>query len=165
MIFLAQRLHALERQSNLQPVTVAVSRAVLVVAGLRGVGVVALLTRPCRSEIHPVIAREHAPDRDAVGAAAASAKRDGPGRERLGKLILHPLMMLVVLLYVLPIQDPVLRIAALLTCSMPMMGIYPILTQKHGHDGLSAATLLVTTMASFFSLNAMLWVLKDLNLI
>jgi predicted permease len=82
-----------------------------------------------------------------------------------GKLLLHPLMMLMVLLYVLPIQDPVLRIAALLTCSMPMMGIYPILTQKHGHDGLSAATLLVTTMASFFSLNAMLWVLKDLNLI
>jgi predicted permease len=82
-----------------------------------------------------------------------------------GKLLLHPLMMVLVLLYVLPIQDPVLRVAALLTCSMPMMGIYPILTQKHGHDGLSAATLLVTTMASFFSLNAMLWILRDFNLL
>lgn len=82
-----------------------------------------------------------------------------------GKLLLHPLMMLTVLLYLMPVQDPVLRTAALLTCAMPMMGIYPILTQKHGHDGLSAATLLITTMASFFTLNAMLWTLKDLSLL
>ena len=74
-------------------------------------------------------------------------------------------MMLTVLLYLMPVQDPVLRTAALLTCAMPMMGIYPILTQKHGHDGLSAATLLITTMASFFTLNAMLWTLKDLSLL
>lgn len=82
-----------------------------------------------------------------------------------GKLVLHPLMMLVVMTYLFPIQDPVLRVAALLTCAMPMFGIYPILTQKHGHDGLSAAALLVTTMASFFTLNALLWQLKNLNLL
>jgi hypothetical protein len=39
------------------------------------------------------------------------------------------------------------------------------LTQKHGHDGLSAAALLVTTMASFLTLNALLWQLKNLNLL
>ena len=83
----------------------------------------------------------------------------------VGKLVLHPLMMLVVMTFLLPIQDPVLRVAALLTCAMPMFGIYPILTQKHGHDGLSAAALLVTTMASFFTLNALLWQLKNLNLL
>lgn len=82
-----------------------------------------------------------------------------------GKLLLHPLMMLMVLTFLIPIQDPVLRIAALLSCAMPMFGIYPILTQKHGHDGLSAAALLVTTLASFFSLNALLWLLKYLNLL
>jgi malonate transporter len=82
-----------------------------------------------------------------------------------GKLVLHPLMMLVVLSFLIPIQDPVLRIAALLTCAMPMFGIYPILTQKHGHDGLSAAALLVTTMASFLTLNAVLWQLKNLSLL
>jgi malonate transporter len=82
-----------------------------------------------------------------------------------GKLVLHPLMMLVVMTFLLPIQDPVLRVAALLTCAMPMFGIYPILTQKHGHDALSAAALLVTTMASFFTLNALLWQLKNLNLL
>jgi len=82
-----------------------------------------------------------------------------------GKLVLHPLMMFVVMTFLLPIQDPVLRVAAMLTCAMPMFGIYPILTQKHGHDGLSAAALLVTTMASFLTLNALLWQLKNLNLL
>lgn len=79
----------------------------------------------------------------------------------VGKLVVHPLVMTFVLWWILPIQDPVLRTAALLTCAMPMFGIYPILTQKHGHDGLSAAALLVTTMASFVSLNALLWLLKQ----
>jgi predicted permease len=79
----------------------------------------------------------------------------------MGKLLVHPLVMTVGLWWLLPIQDPVLRTAALLTCAMPMFGIYPILTQKHGHDGLSAAALLVTTMASFVSLNALLWLLKQ----
>jgi malonate transporter len=79
----------------------------------------------------------------------------------MGKLLVHPLVMTFVLWWLMPIQDPVLRTAALLTCAMPMFGIYPILTQKHGHDGLSAAALLVTTMASFVSLNALLWLLKQ----
>ena len=82
-----------------------------------------------------------------------------------GKLLLHPLMMLVVLLYILPIHDPVLWTAALLTCAMPMFGIYPILTQKHGHDGLSAAALLMTTMASFVTLNLLLWQLQKNGLL
>lgn len=82
-----------------------------------------------------------------------------------GKLLLHPLMMLVVLLFIVPIHDPVLWTAALLTCAMPMLGIYPILTQKHGHDGLSAAALLITTMASFVTLNLLLWQLKKNGLL
>ena len=82
-----------------------------------------------------------------------------------GKLLLHPLLMLVVLLYIVPIHDPVLWTAALLTCAMPMFGIYPILTQKHGHDGLSAAALLVTTMASFVTLNLLLWQLQKNGLL
>jgi malonate transporter len=81
-----------------------------------------------------------------------------------GKLLLHPLVMLVVLFF-LPIQDPVLWTAALLTCAMPMFGIYPIMTQKHGHDGLSAAALLVTTMASFVTLNLLLWQLHQHGLL
>ena len=91
-----------------------------------------------------------------------SVKGMGPRVSQIavGKLILHPFMMVGVLMWVLPITEPPLRAAAVLSCAMPMFGIYPILTQKHGHDGLSAAALLVTTMASFFSLNGLLWLLK-----
>lgn len=77
-----------------------------------------------------------------------------------GKLILHPLAVLLVVLWVVPVGDPHLRTAVVLAAAMPMLGIYPILAQKHGHEDLSAAALLVTTMASFFTLSALLWILK-----
>jgi predicted permease len=78
----------------------------------------------------------------------------------LGKLLVHPLVMLVVLLWLIPIADPALRTAALLTCAMPMMGIYTILAQRFGHGAISAAALLVSTVLSFFSLSALLWLLR-----
>ena len=77
----------------------------------------------------------------------------------LGKLILHPLAVLAVL-WLIPIADPALRTAVILTAAMPMMGIYPILAQRHGHEDNAAAALLVTTVASFFTLSGLLWVLK-----
>ena len=78
----------------------------------------------------------------------------------LGKLIVHPLLMAVVLLWLIPVADPALRTAALLTCAMPMMGIYTILAQRFGHGAISAAALLVTTVLSFFTLSGLLWVLR-----
>jgi predicted permease len=78
----------------------------------------------------------------------------------LGKLLVHPLVMLVVLLWLIPIADPALRTAALLTCAMPMIGIYTILAQRFGHGAISAAALLVSTVLSFFSLSALLWLLR-----
>jgi hypothetical protein len=42
-----------------------------------------------------------------------------------------------------------------------MLGIYPILAQKHGHDSMAAGAQLGTTVASFFTLTALLWVLKQ----
>jgi predicted permease len=86
------------------------------------------------------------------------------GQIAFGKLFVHPLVMWAVLTWLIPISDPVLRTAVLLTCAMPIMGIYPIFTQKHGHDGLSAAAVLVTTMASFATLNLLLWVLQNQSL-
>jgi predicted permease len=59
-----------------------------------------------------------------------------------------------------PIDDPALRAAVVLTGAMPMLGIYTILSQRHGHGTVSAAALLVTTVLSFFSLSALLWVLQ-----
>jgi predicted permease len=78
----------------------------------------------------------------------------------VGKLIIHPLLMAAVIFWVFPISEPILRTALLLTAALPIMGIYPILMQKHGHDGLSAAALLATTIVSFFSLNALLWLMQ-----
>ena len=54
-----------------------------------------------------------------------------------GKLVLHPLAVLAMLL-LLPPMDPVLA-------------------QKHHLEGFCAAALLATTIASFFSISAALW--------
>jgi hypothetical protein len=78
----------------------------------------------------------------------------------LGKLVLHPLAMWAVLVWLVPIQDPALRAAALLTGAMPMLGIFTILNQRHGHGTVSAAALLVTTVMSFFTLSGLLWFLQ-----
>jgi predicted permease len=47
---------------------------------------------------------------------------------------------------------------------MPMLGIFPILAQRHGHEDTAAAALLITTIASFFTLSGLLWMLKHLTL-
>ena len=83
------------------------------------------------------------------------------GQIVLGKLVLHPLIMGLVLLWLLPIDDPALRTAALLTGALPMMGIYTILAQRFGHGALSAAAQLVTTVVSFFTLSVLLWALQS----
>jgi predicted permease len=77
----------------------------------------------------------------------------------LGKLLLHPLAMWAVLVWLVPIADPALRSAALLTGALPMLGIYTLLSQRHGHGAISAAALLVTTVGSFFTLSGLLWLL------
>ncbi|WP_066258455.1 AEC family transporter [Hydrogenophaga flava] len=78
----------------------------------------------------------------------------------VGKLVLHPLCLLAVMTWLVPIGDPQLKVALLLTGAMPMMGIYTILAQRHGHEGLASAALLVGTMASFFTLSGLLWLLR-----
>jgi len=82
----------------------------------------------------------------------------------LGKLLVHPLVMLVTLWWVVPVDDPALRMAALITAALPMLGIYTILSQRHGHEATSAAALLVTTVCSFFTLSGLLWVLQNVTL-
>ena len=78
----------------------------------------------------------------------------------VGKLLISPLVMWGLLAWVVPIADPALRSAVLLTSALPMMGIYTILSQRHGHGAVSAAASLVTTVLSFFSLSGLLWVLQ-----
>jgi predicted permease len=73
----------------------------------------------------------------------------------LGKLLLHPLCVLgLVLLF--PPENPLLRAAAVLFAAVPMMSIYPVLAQRHGHERLCSAALLVATVTSFASIGLFL---------
>jgi malonate transporter len=80
-----------------------------------------------------------------------------------GKLVLHPLAVLAAVLALpwigMTALEPSLRVAAVLLAAMPMMGIYPILAQSYGKENLGAASLLVTTLASFFSLSGLIWLM------
>ena len=72
----------------------------------------------------------------------------------IGKLVVHPLVTAGVVT-VLPL-DPAMRVACIACACMPMVSIYPILAQKHRLEGLAAAALLVTTVASFVTINLVL---------
>lgn len=79
----------------------------------------------------------------------------------LGKLVLHPLAVTAVMLWFVPVADPALQQAVVLSAAMPMLGIYTLLSQRHGHGTISAAALLLTTVLSFFTLSALLWALRQ----
>ena len=77
----------------------------------------------------------------------------------VGKLLLHPLVVLL-LVMVLPPMPREMQIAVVILAAVPQMGIYPILAQRYGHDGLAASAQLATTVVSFVTLNALLWILR-----
>ncbi|MFC5523698.1 AEC family transporter [Polaromonas jejuensis] len=103
-----------------------------------------------------------------IGGTLVGLPMRGMGKETapiaIGKLMLHPLAVQLALLALpwlgLPAMEPSLRTAAVLMAAMPMMGIYPILAQAYGQEDFSAAALLVTTVASFFTLSGLLWLLR-----
>jgi len=72
----------------------------------------------------------------------------------IGKLVVHPLVA-AGLATLVPL-DPAMRIACIACACMPMVSIYPILAQRYRLEGLAAAALLVTTVASFFTISAFL---------
>ncbi|MDB5750308.1 MAG: permease-like protein [Ramlibacter sp.] len=93
-----------------------------------------------------------------VGVRAQALARDA-GVIAAGKLLLHPLAVLLFVL-LLPPMARELQVAAVVMAAVPMLGIYPILAQKHGHETMAAAAQLTATLASFFTLTAVLWVVQ-----
>ncbi|WP_221801359.1 AEC family transporter [Oceanobacter mangrovi] len=74
----------------------------------------------------------------------------------VGKLVLHPLIMILMLM-ILPPFDPQLQVAAVAMACSPMLSIYPILAAQYNYDGTAAATLLVATIVSFFTISLAFW--------
>ncbi|MDN5843553.1 MAG: AEC family transporter [Alcaligenaceae bacterium] len=98
-----------------------------------------------------------------VGGSLVGLKLNGAAGKivlvSMGKLLLHPLAVFLVLL-MLPPLDPILYQGALILACIPMLSIYPILGQRYDQEEWCAATLLAATVASFATISAMLWVLS-----
>ncbi|HEY6612574.1 MAG TPA: AEC family transporter [Pseudomonas sp.] len=80
------------------------------------------------------------------------------GQTALGKLVLHPLALLVAFLLV-PDIDPQLKVAGLLFASAPMMSIYPILGLRFGLEERCAASLVAATVLAFVTISTLIGVL------
>jgi predicted permease len=97
-----------------------------------------------------------------IGGSLVGLRASGLARDAAviaaGKLLLHPLAVLLFVL-LLPPMARQLQVAVVVMAAVPMLGIYPILAQKHGHDAMAAAAQLAATVASFFTLTAVLWFL------
>jgi predicted permease len=90
-----------------------------------------------------------------IGASLAGVslhgRRAGIAVITLGKLVVHPLLVLLALM-VIPIADPLFRTAIVLLAAMPMVSIFPILAQRSGDVETCSAALLVATVVSFATL-------------
>ena len=81
-----------------------------------------------------------------------------------GKLFIHPLgvavgISLAAILGLAPI-DPAFQRAAILSAAMPMMSIYATLAMQYGQEDFAAVAQLLTTIAAFFTLSGLLWLLS-----
>ncbi|HDZ46331.1 hypothetical protein LCGC14_0086330 [marine sediment metagenome] len=86
------------------------------------------------------------------------------GQIVIGKLLIHPLVILIAFLLI-PGIDPLYIVGAVLFSAAPMISIYPLLGQRYGLGGVSAAAMLVATIASFFTLSLIIWLLTLSELI
>jgi malonate transporter len=98
-----------------------------------------------------------------IGGSLYGLKLGGMGGDllqtALGKLILHPLVLLAAFL-LLPGVEPQLMVAGLLFASAPMMSIYTILGQRFGLEQRCAAALVAATVLAFFSISGLLALLR-----
>lgn len=101
-----------------------------------------------------------------IGGVLVGQKLQGVRRDllavALGKLVLHPLAIVGLLLLVPPLPAP-LMLAAIAFAAMPTPAIYPALAQRFGQDGFCATALVLVTFVSFVSINAWLMLLPDLT--
>lgn len=75
------------------------------------------------------------------------------------KLVVFPLVVFAGL-QAFPTMPFELKVSALLFAAMPMFSIYPIIGETYGQRSFCASTLLITTVLSFFSISALLFILN-----
>jgi predicted permease len=73
----------------------------------------------------------------------------------VGKLCIHPLLV-AFMVFLLPPFDRQLQVIAILAASIPMLSIYPVIAGNYLDPSRYAATLVVATLASFFTLSVVL---------
>lgn len=77
----------------------------------------------------------------------------------LGKLVLHP-VLLGGMFWLVGGLPTAMVLAGLVFASAPMMTVYPVIGQRFALEGRCAAALVVTTLLSFFTISALLVVLR-----
>lgn len=82
----------------------------------------------------------------------------------MGKLILHPLAILVAFL-VMPTSDPLVLTGAILFAAAPMASIYPLLGQRYGMADIAAGALMAATLASFLTFSGVIGLLSYFDLL
>ena len=80
------------------------------------------------------------------------------GQIVVGKLLIHPLAILVAFL-LMPNIEPIYMAGALLFAASPMISIYPLFGQRYHLGDVSATAMLVATIASFFTLSLLIWLM------
>ncbi|ALM53914.1 AEC family transporter [Halomonas huangheensis] len=81
-----------------------------------------------------------------------------------GKLLLHPLLIIscfLALTLVVPDLDVMLLAGALLFASCPMISVYPLLGARFNMEGVGSAALMVSTLGSFITLSAAIWLVNQ----
>jgi len=78
----------------------------------------------------------------------------------IGKLLVHPAMTALVLVLLslagLPLLTGDMAVAVVLSTAMPMFGIYTLLAQDYGHEGIASLALLGATAGAFVTLSVLL---------
>jgi len=98
-----------------------------------------------------------------VGGSVANYSMKGYWRRvttiTLGKLFLHPLLTFAALSLLPGVQDELVAVGVLFA-AVPMLSIFPILAERHGGGTLAASALIVATIASFFTVSGLIWLVK-----
>lgn len=78
----------------------------------------------------------------------------------MGKLIIHPLLIIGLLIF-FPAMPILFQHVAILLACMPMFSIFAVIGIRYQYGGLCSAVLLPTTVVSFVTINLVVWFISS----